>query len=72
MMEEFDPVFEQSVSEYLFNLNKFRRRKFEESEVIKEIFEYYFRHQRECTEKSIENIVFVFNALLENNKRKAK
>ena len=68
-MDEFDPLFEQSVAEYLFNLNKFRRRKFEEGEVIKEIFEYYFRHQKECSEKSTENILFVFKALLEKNKR---
>jgi len=69
IMDNFDPLFEQSVSDYLFNLNKFRRRKFQEAEVVKEIFEYYFRHQKECTEQCVENILKLFYAQLDNNKR---
>ena len=69
-MDNFDPVFEQSVAEFLFNLNKFRRRKYEEGEVVKEIFEYYFRHQRDCDESCIENILNMFYAIQEKNKRR--
>ncbi len=66
---EFDPIFEQAVAEFLFNNSKFRRRRFQEGEVVKEIFEYYFRHGRDCNESAIEGILNMFNGMLEKNKR---
>jgi hypothetical protein len=69
-MRESDPVFEMATADFLFNQSKFRRTKFEEGDVVKEIIEYYYKHNRESTEAVIENILFIFKNKLEANKVK--